>query len=312
MKNAHRLTQGAVLLAVFAVLLLISLYVPFLGLVSIWFLPLPFIYIAWKNDLKGIVVFFVASIFLSFIVGTLFAIPMTFLFGATGIALGYLVQKNKSRTAILMISSLVFLMITLILYGAAVTLFKFNFIAEATSMLKQAYDASFEILNATGQASEANKLKERLDEMLKLIGTLLPSLFVVGSFINVFLLQLFNFSILKRFGMNLSHWKPFRELSLPKSILWYYLITAILTLLLKPDEGSYLYTALWNLAYVLQILLVIQGLSLVYFISELKGWAKAIPIIATVFALLLPIILYIIRILGIIDLGFDLRKRLKK
>jgi uncharacterized protein YybS (DUF2232 family) len=312
-KNVHRLTEGSVLLAIFAVLLLITLNVPVLGFVTNLFLVLPFIYFSWKNIWKGIIVFLVAATIISLIVGTVLAVPFTLLFGTTGIALGYLSQKNKSRTTILIAASLVFLTNVLVQYGAAVVLFEFNFINETTKMMQQSFDASFKMLEAVGQnTTEVEKLKEQMDMMLKSIQTLLPSLLVMSSFGMVFILQLINFPILKRFGFKFPQWKPFRELSLPKSILWYYLITALLSIILRPEEGSYINAALWNLSYILQLLLVIQGLSLVYFVSHLKGWPKVIPIMATVLLFLMPLILYIIRILGIIDLGFELRKRLVK
>lgn len=313
MKNVHRLTEGSVLLAIFAVLLLITINVPVLGFVTNLFLVLPFIYFSWKNDWKGIIVFLVAATIISLIVGTVLAVPFTLLFGTTGVALGYLSQKNKSRTTILMVASLVFLTNVLIQYGAAVVFFEFNFIKETTQMMQQSFDASFKMLGAVGQnTTEVEKLREQMDTMLKSIQTLLPSMLVMGSFGMVFILQLINFPILKRFGFKFPQWSPFRDLSLPKSILWYYLITALLSMVLRPEEGSYIHAALWNLAYILQILLVIQGLSLVYFVSHLKSWPKIIPIMATVLLFLIPLILYIIRILGIIDLGFELRKRLVK
>lgn len=313
MKNVHRLTEGSVLLAIFAVLLLITINVPVLGFVTNLFLVLPFIYFSWKNDWKGIIVFLVAATIISLIVGTVLAVPFTLLFGTTGVALGYLSQKDKSRTTILMVASLVFLTNVLIQYGAAVVFFEFNFIKETTQMMQQSFDASFKMLGAVGQnTTEVEKLREQMDTMLKSIQTLLPSMLVMGSFGMVFILQLINFPILKRFGFKFPQWSPFRDLSLPKSILWYYLITALLSMVLRPEEGSYIHAALWNLAYILQILLVIQGLSLVYFVSHLKSWPKIIPIMATVLLFLIPLILYIIRILGIIDLGFELRKRLVK
>jgi uncharacterized protein YybS (DUF2232 family) len=311
-KNTRRLTEGAILLAIFAVLLLITLYVPLLGIISVWFLPLPFIYFSWKYDWKNMIVFLIAALMISLIVGSLFAIPLTLLHGTTGMTLGYLVQKNKSRMMMLVAATLVLLTNVLIQYGAAVVLFDFNFIKEATTLMKKSFDTSVQLLNSVGKENDAEKLKNQVGEMLSLIQILLPSLLVVSTFIIAFFIQLINFSLLKRFGLKVTHWKPFRELSLPKSILWYYLFTVILSLILNPEEGSYLHTALWNLAYILQILLVVQGLSLVFFISHLKKLPKSFPIVATVLTLLLPLVLYIIRILGIIDLGFELRKRLVK
>jgi uncharacterized protein YybS (DUF2232 family) len=311
-KNTRRLTEGAILLAIFAVLLLITLYVPLLGIISVWFLPLPFIYFSWKYDWKNMIVFLIAALMISLIVGSLFAIPLTLLHGTTGMTLGYLVQKNKSRMMMLVAATLVLLTNVLIQYGVAVVLFDFNFIKEATTLMKKSFDTSVQLLNSVGKENDAEKLKNQVGEMLSLIQILLPSLLVVSTFIIAFFIQLINFSLLKRFGLKVTHWKPFRELSLPKSILWYYLFTVILSLILNPEEGSYIHTALWNLAYILQILLVVQGLSLVFFISHLKKLPKSFPIVATVLTLIIPLVLYIIRILGIIDLGFELRKRLVK
>ncbi|MHC0039358.1 YybS family protein [Pseudoneobacillus sp. C159] len=313
MKNAHRLTEGAVLLAIYAVLLLITLYVPMLGLVSTWVLVLPFIYFSWKNDWNGIIVFFIASLAISLIVGSLMAIPATILFGSTGISLGYLTKKGKSRMTILLTTTLVFLVNVIAQYGAAVVFFEFNFIKEMTTMMNESFNRSFKMLEMLGGAdNNIDILKEQIDLMMKMIQLLLPSMLVVGSFFIVFLLQLINFPILKRFGLDIPKWHAFRDVVLPKSILWYYLLTALLSIILKPEEGSFLNTALWNLSYILQILLVVQGLSFVYFVSHLKGWPKFIPILSTVFVFLVPVVLYIIRILGIIDLGFELRKRLVK
>lgn len=53
MKNAHKLTEGALFLAIFAVLLLITIYIPVLGVVVNLFIPLPFIMFSAKNDRKS-------------------------------------------------------------------------------------------------------------------------------------------------------------------------------------------------------------------------------------------------------------------
>lgn len=57
MKNANQLTKGAMFLAIYSVLLLITLYIPILGAIVNLFLPLPFILFAARNNLKSSVVF---------------------------------------------------------------------------------------------------------------------------------------------------------------------------------------------------------------------------------------------------------------
>ncbi|MFE8704093.1 YybS family protein [Cytobacillus sp. FJAT-54145] len=309
MKNVHKLTEGALFLAIFAVLLLITLYLPVLGIVVNLFLALPFILFAAKNDRKSSLVFLVASILISLIVGTFLAIPLALAYGLTGIVMGDFIREKKSRVAVFISGSLVFLVSLVIQYAVAVALFEMDFIKESILVFKESVSMSVEMLNNLGQTPNET-LVEQLEASVEMMESLIPSLFVMASFLIVFLIQLVSFPIIKRFGVDIAGWKPFRELQLPKSLLWYYLITLVASLMINPGEGSFFFLAIVNLSFVLQFFMIAQGLAFVYYISYIKSFPKAIPIIITVLMFFIPIVLYIVRILGIIDLGFDLRKRI--
>lgn len=103
---------------------------------------------------------------------------------------------------------------------------------------------------------------------------------------------------------------PFREWKLPQSIVWYYLIVIVLGMM-NLEKGSLPYLAVINLSALLQLLLIIQGLSFVYYFFHKKGFSIGFPITITVFTIFIPYLLQLVRILGIIDLGFALRGRIK-
>ncbi|MBS4189852.1 YybS family protein [Bacillus sp. FJAT-49705] len=309
MRNVHKLTEGAVLLAAFAVLLLITIYIPFLGIVSNLFLAVPFILFGTKNTRMYAVVFLIASLMISLIVGTILAIPLTLSFGMTGLVIGQLIKEGKSRTSSFIAATLVFLITLLLQYAVAVVFFNINFIEDIMSLMTEAFNRSRSMLEAFGQNPA---IMEQFEAALKMLESLTPSLFVLASLFAVILIELVSFPVVKRFGVKVENRKPFREIVFPKSILWYYLITILATLIFKPEEGSYWFLALVNISFILQLLMVLQGLSFIYYICYKKGMLKGIPIIATIFTFILPIFLYIVRILGIIDLGFDLRKRFEK
>ncbi|PLR79982.1 DUF2232 domain-containing protein [Bacillus canaveralius] len=311
MKNVYNLTQGAVFLAIYTVLLLITLYVPVIGTVINYFLPLPFILFSAKHELKSSAVFLVASILLSFIVGSFFGISLTLGFGLTGLITGYLIKKQKSRVVIFIAASFVFLLNLIVQYVVAVILFQINFIEELMTILRQSVDMSIKMLTSFGQEPDGRVI-ERFESGIDMIETLMPSLFVLFSFLSVFLIHLISMPIVQRLGLTPPKWKPLRELVLPKSLLWYYLFALIASLLIRPEEGTYWYWALANLVYILQFFMILQGISFVFFISYVKGYSKAIPIFVTILACLFPFVLYIVRILGIIDIGFNLRQRLIK
>lgn len=309
MKNTYRLTEGAILLAIFAVMLLITLYIPGLGLVVNFFLSLPFLFFGAKHDWKSTAVFTLAAVLLSMILGSFLAMPLAFAFGTTGAVMGYMIRQGKSKFAIYIAGSLVFLLNIVAQYALSVVLFKINFIDEMMDLFRSSVDQSLKMLEQLGQTPD-DKLVKQFESMIDMIEVLIPSMFVMSSFLMVFLLMLVSMPILKRFGIKVPNWPPFREFNLPKSILWYYLFTMIAALIVQPEQGTYWFWVISNLSFILQMLMVLQGVSLVFYITHLKGYPKAVPIIVLVLIFLLPFVLYIVRILGIIDLGFDLRKRL--
>jgi uncharacterized protein YybS (DUF2232 family) len=312
LNNVRKLTEGAILLAAFTVLLLLTIYAPVIGMIVNFVLPLPFILFAAKNDWKSILVFTVAGLLISFIAGTIVALPLTLTYGITGAVMGYLIQKDRSRTAVLIAGTIIFLLSLVIQYIVSAAFFHFNFIDELIKTMRDSLSMSSDILKGFGQQQQNQKVLKQFGQALDLIKTLVPSLFVLSSFVAVFVIQLISVPVLKRFGINMGNWKPFREISLPKSLLWYYLAVMLLSLVMHPQTGSYWHTAIINLSYILQMFMLFQGLTFVFYFFYQRGASKSLPIIIVVMSFIMPILLYIIGILGIIDLGFGLRRRTEK
>jgi uncharacterized protein YybS (DUF2232 family) len=311
-KNVRKLTEGAILLATFAVLLLLTIYVPFLGMIVNLFLAVPFMLFAAKNDGKSNLVFIVASLLLSFIVGTIMSLPLTLAYGTTGVVIGYLIQKQKNMGVLFITGSLVFLVNLIILYVASIVLFKVDMITEMVEMMRESLNVSADLLKNFGNPQDSEKVLEQFNNGLNLIKTLIPTLFVVSSFFIVFIMQLISFPIIKRFGVKVEKWKSFKEISLPKSLLYYFLLTLLVSMLMNPEEGTFWYMAIINMTYILQFLMILQGYTFIFYYFDKKGFSKAISITIAIVSFLIPIFLYIVGILGIIDLGFDLRKGFNK
>ncbi|MGG5254471.1 YybS family protein [Neobacillus sp. SM06] len=309
MKNARKLTEGAILLAAFMVLLLLTIYVPVIGIVVNLFLPVPFILFAVKNDWKSVLVFIVASLLISFITGTILALPLTLAYGTTGAIMGYMIQRQKSRTAILISASIVFLVNLVGQYIVSIVFFQLNYIDELFKTMQDSFKMSADIMKNFGSPQGTTQVLDQFTKALALLKTLLPSLFVMVSFLTVFIIQLLSLPILRRFGIKVENWKPFREISLPKSFIWYYLLTMLAGIVFHPKAGTYGFDVLTNLTYILQLFMVFQGLTFLFFFFHQRGTSKSIPVILAIFSFLVPILLYLIGILGIIDLGFGLRRR---
>jgi len=311
-KNVRNLTEGAVLLAVFAILILLTIFIPVLGIIVNLFLVTPFILFAAKNDGKSIIVFVIASLLLSLLLGSLIGLSIAVPYAVTGGVIGYLIQKKKSRWSIFITGSLTFLAAILFIYGASIVFFKMNIITEMIEMMQKSSKMSAEFLKNFGDQEKLERVTKQYEQGLNFIKNLIPTLFVVTSFATVFIIQSISFPLIRRFGIEVEKWKGFKNLSLPKSTIHYFLIILLVGMVFKPEEGTFGYLAIINLNWILIILIVIQGYLFLFFYLEQKGFSNTISIIIAIISLLIPIFLYMIGILGIIDLGFDLRKKIKK
>ncbi|WP_338471216.1 YybS family protein [Niallia sp. XMNu-256] len=313
MRNVHRLTEGAILLALFAILLGITLYVPILGTVVNFFLSLPFMIFAAKNKRKDAAVFLIASLLISLIIGTFLALPLTLAFGLTGIVIGDFIRNGKPRNTAFIAGSIVFLFNLVIVYVVTVVFLSINFIEDSIQLLRESIEQSTQIVSSLSLLGEPDEaMIQQLYAAVELLHTLTPSLFVLFSFIAVFIIQLVSYPILKRLGMKVVVGEPFRNLKLPRNILYLFILAFLASLIFQPDSGSYFHLALSNISYILQLLIIIQGFSFITYISYQKKWPKAVPILALISIMLIPIVLYIVWILGIIDLGLDLRNKLTR
>ncbi len=252
-----------------------------------------------------------ASIGLALIIGNILALPVAIFAAFIGILMGWQIQLKQPKIMILLSSTVLFLIIFSSQYVISVLFLEMNFVTELFALLSESIQQSIKFMEMIGQTPD-EKVVEKMNEMVSLTSTLIPSIFVLVSVMSVFLSMLINFPIARRLGVNVPKFQPFREMVLPKSILWYYLITLIVSLLIPFEKGSFSYMAFMNVSFILQFLFLLQGFSFIYFWSSLQKWPKAVPITLTIFVLIFAPLLYIIRLLGIIDLGFNLRQRLQQ
>lgn len=313
MNSRRRIAEGGALLALYCILLFITIHVPLMGTITLFFLPTPFILFAIKQKLSwSLGYLFIASL-LTLLIGSILSVPLTLLMGVTGMVIGYCLRKDKPLVTAFISAVLVFLGGTILIYAGSVLITNVNYIEKALDMVKASAEKPVNIMGSLGQA-QRDEIKTQMHDFIDMFYTLMPSLFVLMSVLMVLLIFLAAHPILKRFSEKALRWPHFRDLRLPKSLLWYYLITMLLALFVNTDKNGYVYMAITNLFFILQFFILLQGYSLIFYIAHVKSWAKAVPVIILVVTLLfpLPIITTVIRFLGIMDLGFPFRETFRK
>lgn len=307
MKQTRIIAEGALLLALTMVFAFIALYIPLMGIFFLFLVGLPITIFTYRYGLKSGGIFLLASSIMAFIIGSIFLLPSMLTFTLSGMVIGELMRRKRTAIEVLIGGSLAFLFMLLVNYILVVTVLNFDFVDEMTKWFNQAVKTSEEMLRFSDQ--ELEEQSQLFGEMIRFIPMIVPSVLLFAAVVSTLLVQLIANMVLRKMKYDIKPFLPFSEWMFPKSLLWYYLIVSLI-FFIGVSEGIW-ETAVLNIFIVLETVMTVQGLSLVFFFSKWKGYAKGIPIIVTIFAFLFPFLLYLIRILGIIDLGFDLRQRLK-
>lgn len=306
-QQTRQLTNGAMMAAVFTVLLVITVYVPVLNVVTLFFLSLPVAWYSAKFHWKASALFAVVCLLLTFIAGGLLALPLALVYVPIGLVIGLSIHYKKSKLFMLMGSGLVLLASAILQYLGMIFLFGVNILQEMVDETKRSATEIAELMGSLGASEE--EYMEAVNLLMTSFETLLPSILVLTIFLTVWILLLIQLPVLKRLGIEVPKFPPFRDMKLPKSILWYYLIVLLASMLTDLEPGTMPYMAFLNLSVLLQSLLFLQGISFYHFYIQQEGWPKWVAVLVTVLALPLQSFTSIV---GIIDLGFDIRGWVKR
>ncbi|GGJ64894.1 uncharacterized protein YybS (DUF2232 family) [Anoxybacillus voinovskiensis] len=309
MRNTYALTEAAIQLAIFIVLFLASLYVPLLGMMISLFLSLPFIVFTMRHGYRPALVLLTAAVIVSTLISSVLSAFAAVMFGTGGIVIGALLAKQKNRYVVLAVATIAFLVNIVINYVVSVKFFDLDIIAQTISVISDSFHTAVQVMESAGKKPPEATIA-RFEQGLKVIKYVTPTLFVITALAFAYLTIIVSVPILKRLKLSVGTWPPFRQLMLPRQLVWYYLLVLIATFF-PLEQGTFAFIVVINLYYVLQLLFAIQGFSFLYYIAYRKQIAKGIVVAGTIVCLFIPFLLYLIAILGIIDLGFELRKRVQ-
>src|SRR5690625_4032699 len=304
MKEANKLTEGALFTAVYTVLLLFFLLIPFILVL----LPVPFIVYTKRHDYgPGIVMFIAASIF-TFLFATVVTLPVTLLAGIGGIVIGSLLYRGKKSYELLAKGTLGFvisLIIILLILQFVIDIYIYQgseeFIEQSIAMT----ESTLQTIQIPLEGDEFSLIEDQL----KSLPDLLPASIATTSIFLALATIWISFKVLNRIEQANYRFPPFRSFSLPRSIIWLYII-ALFTTIFTMESNETLFIAANNVSILLMILFVIQGFSFVFHYAYVKKWQPAIPYLLLVVSLLIPFLsMIIVRFIGIIDLLIDLKGR---
>lgn len=293
--------------AVFTVLLAISVYVPLLQIVSTLFLALPIAWYSAKYGGKASALFSAVCLILTFIIGGLLSLPLALIHIPLGLVIGLSIFNRKSKLFMFMGSSIALLVSLVLQYLASIVFLGINVLEEFMAMVKESYRQTGALMERFSTLPE--NYDETINQLILTMETLMPTWLVLGVFMSVWVMLLLLLPILKRLGTEVPVFPPFRDMKLPKSVLWYYLIVLVVSVFSDFQPGTMPYMIFMNATVMLQFLLFLQGISFYHFYIKQEGWPKWVTVLVTILALPLQSFTSIV---GIVDLGFDIRGWVKR
>ncbi|MGE7094091.1 YybS family protein [Lysinibacillus sp. NPDC048646] len=300
------LVQGSMMVAIFTILMIISAYIPFMFMIALLFAPLPIAWYSANYKRSSSILVAVVGCILTVLMSGITMLPFAFTMGLLGVVIGNAIHLKKSKLYLLMSSGIAVLLSTALVYIAYVRLAGINMIDMSLDIVRENYEQSNELAKSvTGQVAIK---PEQLEVMFRTIELTIPAAITIFAFMVAFIIITLNLPILKRLGLAVPKFAPFQNMRLPRSILWYYMIVLSINLFIRPEAGTMLDIIVLNVSYILWLLLILQGISFIHYFISKKGMPNAVKWIASLLAI--PLSSFII-LLGIVDLGFNVRSLVK-
>jgi uncharacterized protein YybS (DUF2232 family) len=293
--KTKQLAENALMLGIALVFLFLSTYT-ILGIVTIFFLPLPFLLLGLRRNVSNMVWISLAFTALGAVISGIPTAMIALLYSFLGSIMGIMyAKKEKALPAITAGAAVFFLGYVLML---AIATFVMN--VDIKELFKQADQLRPQFLT-----------EEQYAEAKKLAIMVLPAFFIIASFVQSWITHGIARLLGKRLGRPVPALPPIRQWNFPRSLLYYYFIAMIGILVFgKSMEGTFWETALYNLKTILDVIFMIQGLSFCLFALELYGWKRMTPVLI-VSLFIFPFLTSILSLIGIFDLGIRLREKLE-
>ncbi|SHE50728.1 YybS family protein [Caloramator proteoclasticus] len=307
--STRSIVEAGLLTAINVVLILASIYVPFLYFVGIFLWPIPIALTFLRHNFKYSLLSVIATgAIVAFTVDPITAVSFAIIYGALGLVMGYCIKKQKSVITTFTFMSIVVFISTAVLIKLSNLILGQDILKSMIQMLDESVKITKEIYGGLGVPQEQiDLLLKKLIPSPDIIIMVFPVTMLLYSLMSALVSYLFAYKIFNRFGYKVEKIKPLSQWYIPvklaTAILVIVLVSFILVVTKFPNALSYYYNAQILFSFVFTI----NGIAAVdfYFIKrEMKGFLRFLII----FFIMTSPLSNIIFIIGIMDYIFNYRK----
>ncbi|ARD48377.1 hypothetical protein SporoP37_09510 [Sporosarcina sp. P37] len=295
------------MVALFAILLALTLYVPLLGMLTLLLIPLPVTLYRLRYDRLSTLLVTVCTWLITLLIGGLLSIPSAIVLSLVGFVIGDTVRTGKSKLYVFMATGVALLISLSLLYLGTVWFMKINPIDQLLQQFETIQEEALVIL--AGMGNSTRDMERVVAEAFTYYQTIVPSLFILSVFIASYFFVMPILAIASRLRFEVPKFASFRSMRLPFATVLAYLALLLISILSQPEQGTTFYLMEANAILIFRFLFFLQGLALIYYaLQKMK-----LPLIVNVPAALLAMFLSPFTVmLGVLDIAINIRAWIDK
>lgn len=272
--------------------------------------PTAFIIIGVRRGIiQSLLSLVIVCIVIMFTIDTLTGILSFLLFSPVTAVIIYGMKSRKKPIEILAYSTVIFFITTLLLYGYTQKISGVNIISQLEDSFKQILNVQVDMLkNMELTNYEILRTKDLLESGYKYMLWILPAILIIFSLFMSYCNYYISVLTLRKIGIGVVNIPRFSKFRLPSNILAGTTVMFLGVLLIKGLKQPYYETLFLNLAVIVWVMFLIQGLSVIdFYLIKLKLNLVIRIIFILIMGVLAPVGT-VISLLGISDIVFDFRK----
>ena len=304
------MVEGGILSAVAIIFALISVYIPFIGVFINLIWPVPIILLGVRHGYKwSLMATVVAGILIAILIHPLHAVGVAVGFGLTGIVLGHCFRKGYSPVASVLLGSVASLVSKIIVLSISAVVLGINPLADHTEAMTKAVEQAINLYRNLGlKEAELKQVSDSMTGMLSMMTMILPAGFAMASVVDTFLNFLVARAVLRKLGHHIAAFPAFTVWNFSPKILYAFIVSMLLMYWGKSRQLEMLANGGLNLQVVSSMLLMLQGLAVVFFYAARHEVPKFLRWIFVTMAFSNGFIMQAVVFLGAFDIAMDFRK----
>ncbi|NLD05538.1 MAG: DUF2232 domain-containing protein [Synergistaceae bacterium] len=297
-------------IAMFSGGMYVALASPFLILIA----PVPFMMLEIRQGIReSLLGVLFGSAFVFMLFGSLPAFMYAIEFGTLGVVFGYISGRIEKGTDFILLSIAASVIAKMILLLTFTSLSGMNPFAMSPETAMEIVSSLANKLSASGIGASDEIIKSYSLAMVETVSLLMPSMIIFFSAIDTFATyRVVSYLIRRSGGEALAVLPKFETWRFPKDLFWALGAAVIMDIAGKafPDERVFTVMSA-NLMEVLRAIFMLEGLSLCWYYMSSRGIARAVKVTISLFCVLFSPISYILSMVGIFDIWYDLRTKIR-